>query len=155
TQTATVKVGLDTTLGVSFAHPGVADFGSAVEVKVAKSQPGATYQLVYAGADGAPVTTAPVPGTGADISLFTKPVQEDTQIRVQATRTFSASEGRPSISEPLDTTLALAVRANPALAVSIYGSPLVDPLQGVTLTIAGSQKNVTYSAFVRTLLDAD
>src|SRR5262249_39127144 len=54
--------------------------------------------------------------------------------------------------------LPLAVRANPALAVSIDGaskdgSPLVDPLGLVAITIAGTQASASYKLFARTLVD--
>ncbi len=47
------------------------------------------------------------------------------------------------------------VRPDPGLAVSVVGSPLVDPTIQFNIRIAGSQEHVTYSAYIRALVDED
>lgn len=174
-QSAILKVGLDTTLRAFMpglvalnpallnpadTDPRIVNYGSVVTVRVVGAQAAAQYQLVYKDANGTQVTTSPVMGTGADIDLVTRPLLEDTQVRVRATRTFDPAEGRTNLVALLDVVLTLAVRANPALALSIEGisqdgSPLVDPTGTATLTVFGSQPSVTYSAYRRLLLDRD
>jgi hypothetical protein len=165
--------------------PSVVDHGSQVDVRVEDAQAGACYQLVYAGSDGVEVVTPKVKGAGADLTLSIPVIEEDTQIQIRVTRTFDPGEGRPDLEAylgealplPLELDIAarrllalrlpLAVRANPTLDVSITGvalalgeppedgSPLVDPAGDTTVTIAGSQQSVSYSVYVRRLVDAD
>ncbi|HZF48936.1 MAG TPA: hypothetical protein VE093_09820 [Polyangiaceae bacterium] len=171
-QTVTAKVGLDKSIR-AWIHDAPAlnpssippqdtdariiDYGGTVEVRIADTQVGVSYHLFYVGPGGAKVSTEPKPGVGggAEISLVTPPIFEDTNIGIQATRDFDESGGLEDLSEPLDAALPLAVRANPDVAVSIVGSPLVDPDAPATLRIDGSQASVGYSVFIRTLLDAD
>lgn len=174
-QSAVLKVGLNTKLrafmpaavALNPAHtspadtdPRIVDYGSVVTVRVIGAQAAARYQLEYKDATGNLVTTSPVIGTGADIDLVTPPMLEDTQVRVRVTRIFDPAEGRANLGALLDVVLTLAVRANPAIALSVEGtsrdgSPLVDPAGAATLTAVGSQRSVVYSAYVRPLLDGD
>lgn len=168
--TVTVKVGLNTRLRAwipdlpplnpgptrpSDTAPRIADHGSVVEVRIAGAQAGAHYELVYPGPGGVVISTEPELGTGAELSLRTQPVEEDTTIRIRVSRRFGSPEFGPDLEGWLEAELPLAVRADPALDVAIEGSSLVDPQGDVTLTIAHSQSSVVYSAYVRTLRDAD
>lgn len=154
TETATVKVGFDTSLRVYFPGPALVDFGAVALVRIERSQENALYQLAYVGADGAPVLTSGAMGTEGELSLSTGPVEEDTPIRVKVSRTFDPSEQRADISDFLTTTLSLSVRADPSRAVSAKGSPIVDP-KAAAILVASSQKSVIYRAFVRPLRDAE
>lgn len=153
----TVKVGLDQDLPTTL--PGVnpqlplVDYGTKVEVRIDETQPGVSYRLIDA--KETEVSAAPVTGNGATISLFTKPVTEDLVLRIKATREFDAAEGRPALKTILEVSLPVAVRANPALAVSVDTSPLCEFQGTVKLNLAGSQKSTVYSVYARTLLDGD
>lgn len=153
----TVKVGLDqdlpTTMPAVSPDVPIVDYGSKVEVRIDETQPGVSYRLIDA--KEVEVSAAPVTGNGATISLFTKPVTEDLVLRIKATREFDAAEGRPALKTILDASLPLAVRANPALGVSIDTSPICEFQGTVKLNLTGSQKSTFYSVYVRTLLDAD
>jgi hypothetical protein len=171
-QEVTVKVGLDTAIR-AWIHDAppltpdiyapkdtdarIIDYGGAVEVRIADTQVGADYSLFFAVPGGAEVSTPPKPGvgSGAELSLFTPPIFEDTSIRILASRNFDNSGGLEDLSEPLDAVLPLAVRANPDVTVSVVGSPVVDPEVPVKLTIDNSQTSVSYTVFVRRLLDVD
>lgn len=156
--------------------PRVTDHGATVDVSVEDAQAMVRYQLVYIGPDGSLVSTTPtdeVPANGTDLTLTTGVLTEDTQILVHMTRTFEPAEGRPDLEGYIEQephaaspppwnylVLPLAVRADPALALAIDGasmdgSPLVDPLGPVTITIAASQASVVYTAYARPLLDGD
>lgn len=183
--TAKIKVGLNTGLRARIAgsllnplssgdlDPRVTDHGTTVEVSVEGAQALVRYQLIYPGPDGASVSTPlsdEVPVNGMDLALATGTVTEDTQIDVHMTRKF-ANPGQPDLEGYLEREphasspppwntlkLPLAVRANPALALTLQGaandgSPLVDPLGPVTIAIAGSQKSVSYSIYARPLVD--
>src|SRR5262249_3790056 len=90
--------------------------------------------------------------TGADLPFVIAGVQDDTTVTVQAIMTFDESANKEW--EALTTKAPLAVRANPQRNVAI-DSPLADPTNQVTLTIAASQQQAAYTAYVRTLHDAD
>lgn len=163
-QQVEVKVGLNTKLNAWIRDPDtslplsppIIDYGGTAQVTIEGAQAEADYQLVYADAAGTLVFTEPLyVEAGGNITLVTNAIQEDTEIRIHVTKTFAPSENRPNLSEYLEVKLPLSVRANPALAVSIDGSPLVDPVGPVTVSIEGSQQSVVYSAYVRTLSDAD
>lgn len=153
----TVKVGLDqdlpTTMPAVNPDVPIVDYGSRVEVRIDETQAGVVYRLIDA--SSVEVSAAPVTGNGATVSLFTKPVSEDLVLRIQATRDFDASEGRPALKTILDASLPLAVRANPALVVAVDTSPICEFNGTVKLNLAASQKSTTYSVYARTLLDAD
>lgn len=159
-QTATVKVGLATELPVStpeLAHvPRCVDHGSHVLVQISGSQAGATYGLIDAA--GSPIPMTP-PGRvsgnkDSAITLKARRLTEDTVIRVDVTRTFDPSEGRDPLYAVLTTELPIAVRPDRDLVVSAVGSP-IRPQGDATITIAGSQASVLYSAYVRALSDVD
>ena len=142
-------------VGQADKDPWIADHGSVVEVRIERAQAGTSYQLEYPGRGGEGILTQPVEATGADLSLYTAPVQEDTLIRIRATRTLGPMEAPEDATGWLKAELPLAVRADPSLAVRIEGSPLVDPAAKATVAIAGSQESAMYSAHVRPLRDGD
>lgn len=186
---AIIKVGLDTGVrawisGGSLLSPlsagdldtRITDYGTTASVSIEGAQVMVRYQLVYPGPGGASVLMPPSDEVSADhrdFSLTTGVLTEDTEIDVHVTRTFDPAEGRPDLDAYLEREphaaspppwnyleLPLAVRANPAVALSIDGastdgSPLVDPVGAVTITIANSQASVEYSVYARPLLDAD
>jgi len=184
--TAKIKVGLNTGLrawisGGALLNPlrsgdrdtRVTNHGTTVNVSVEDAQAVVRYQLQYPGPTGAIVSTTPtdeVPANGTDLTLTTGTVTEDTVIDVHMTRSFQ-NPGQPDLEGYLEREphahspppwnkleLPLAVRANPALSLSIDGashdgSPLVDPTGPITITIANSQASVTYSIYARPLVD--
>ncbi len=169
THVAEVKVGLDTTLTIFIdapllnpqtatgapSDPRIVDYGSNVAVKVAQSQEGVDYSIVVISANSETVVSQQdVRGNLGTVVLTSTPVQEDTQLRVRATKRFDPSEGRPTQTALLDGIMPLMVRANTGLAVSVQPSPT--PYQkDATVVIAGSQKGVSYRAFVHTLDDTE
>ena len=145
--TAAVKVGLDLGLeawidkapllkpGVdapSPSDPRIVDYGAQVEVKVANSQDGVDYRLERLAnpAAGEPneviLSVADVPGLGPGpekwISLRSRPIDEDTDIRIRATKTFDSSTGREPQTDLLEAVLPLKVRANLSLTIRLMVS---------------------------------
>ncbi|XXT24935.1 hypothetical protein WME94_25715 [Sorangium sp. So ce429] len=159
-QTATVKVGLATGLPVSTPEiaqvPRLVDHGSRVVVSISDSQAGATYGLIDGAGRPIPMTPPERVSGNKDgaITLTASRVTEDTVIRVDVQRTFDASEGRTPLHAVLATELPIAVRADRDLVVSAVGSPVL-PQGSATITIAGSQPSVLYSAHVRALSTVD
>lgn len=176
-QTATVKVGLDLTLEAKIRdaplldptidNPAdtdvrIVDYGARVEVEIKDSQEGVDYRLVYlepAKGGQTPkeveLSETEVRGTRVDIILRTKPVFEDTDIRIRATKTFDQSEDREPQTDLLDVVLPLKVRANKALQVSIVPSSIIDFKQEPVVKIAATQKNAEYRLYIRTIPDRD
>lgn len=159
-QQATVKIGLKRALpaaiqGVSADAP-LVDYGTQVTVKVQQTQSGVTYWLIDP--SGSEISAARVIGNGSEIALISKPLLEDTVLRIQAHREFAATEGREPLDAVLTASLPIAIRANPAVAVTVAapdGSAISDYAGAVTLTLAGSQISVSYSVYARPLLDAE
>ena len=169
-ETAPVEVGLDLTLVIeiaSFTTPGaqapmpaplldaaianprpsdarIVPFGALVNVRVNNSQEGVQYSLIL---DGQDAGGAGVTGDLAAIILSTGPMSEDTVIQVRATKNPEA--------EPLKAELYLKVTANPALAVSVDSSPIVDYLRDATVTVASAQRSAKYSAYVHAIRDRE
>ncbi len=169
TQVADVKVGLDATLNAfidaplldphsdhpASSDPRIADYGSAVRVKVEQSQEGVDYNLaVITGGNEAAVSQQDVRGNLDTIVLTTKPVQEDVELRVRATKRFDPSEGRQDQTTLLDVKMPLMVRARTDLAVSAQPSPL-GVGKDAAVAIAGTQTSARYVAYIRTLGDGD
>ena len=168
-QVAEVKVGLDTTLTALIdapllnpgtdsgapSDPRIADYGSNVAVEVQQSQEGVDYSLVVvSGSSETIISQKEVRGNLSTIVLTSNPVQEDTQLRVRATKRFDASEGRPTQTALLDVVLTLMVRANTALTVSVQPSPT--PFQkDATIIVAGTQKTASYRVYVHTVADTE
>lgn len=173
-ETATVKVGLDVGLKAALLppvpQPPIVAFATPVEVEIAQSQEGVDYRLVHfpAGepADATDVAAAAndailsandasVRGTGAAIVLRSKPMAEDTVIRIRATKIFDAAEARPPQTDILTVRLPLFVRADPGLAVTTATAPIVDFRADAGIRIAASQASARYQAFSRRIADAD
>jgi hypothetical protein len=163
---APVKVGIDTTLVIELrdlplldsklpsvqpSDPRIVAYGQSVQVWVVQSQEEVQYSLVLDGGD----QPQAVRGDLHDIALSTGPMKEDALIQVRATKKFLASENRDTETVLLDAKLYLKVRADPAAAVSMDPSPIVDYGQDATLKVAKTQANVTYRAYARTLPDID
>jgi hypothetical protein len=172
-QTATVKVGLDVTLQAWIrdvplleptserpapTDPRIISYGTSVEVEISNSQEGVDYHLVSATASGQAaeevLSVASGRGNLHDITLRTKPISEDTDLRIRATKTFDPAENRDSQTALLDSVLPLKVRANPALQVAV-ASAIVDFQQATTVTIAETQRSVHYQIFLRPIPDRD
>nr|VFK13473.1 MAG: hypothetical protein BECKLPF1236B_GA0070989_10483 [Candidatus Kentron sp. LPFa] len=167
-ETATVKVGLDVDLKASIQNaptldatidtpedtdPRIVDYGAEVEVELRNSQEGVDYRLVTLDKDGNKI---PLPG-GADvrgdfknITLSAKPVTEDIDIRIRATKTFEDDEDRDDQIDLLKIVLPLRVRANPALAVSTAPA-IIDFGAKSTVRIANTQKSAKYQLYIRAI----
>lgn len=177
-ETAPVQVGLDRTLVIEIASyttpaapapvpvplldpaianprpsdPRIVPFGAFVNVRVNNSQEGVQYSLMLDGKDAGGVA---VTGDLAAIILPAGPISEDTVIQVRATKTFLAADNRVPETEPLDATLYLKVSANPALAVSVDSSAIVDYQRAATVTVAGAQRSAKYRAYVHAIRDQE
>ena len=171
-QTATVKVGLDTSLNGWIRAPHlekqksdtnlmdaaarVIHYGESVAVEVENSQEGVDYQLVVVKGDEETVISfADVKGDLRNIILMSGPVYEDVDIRIRATKTFDPSQNRETQTALLDVVLPLKVRANTEQALSVSPAPIVDYGQSPTLTIASSQQDVVYQLYMRVISDRD
>jgi hypothetical protein len=133
------------------ADPRLVPFGAAVDVRV-KSQEGVQYSLILNGQD---TSTPTVTGDLSAIVLRTPALQEDTVIQVRATKHFPAAERRNPETTPLDMTLYVKVSANPALAVSVAGTSIVDHRQDAAIRIANTQKSAQYRVYARAIPDRD
>jgi hypothetical protein len=169
TQVADVKVGLDATLNAfisaplldphndhpASSDPRITDYGSTVTVKVEESQEGVDYNLaVVTGDKEVVVSQQDVRGNLDTIVLKTKPVGEDVELRVRATKRFDPSEGRQDQTALLDLKMPLMVRARTDLAVSAQPIPLGFG-KDAAVVIAGTQVSARYVAYIRTLADQD
>lgn len=161
-QKATVKIGLRRDLPVTFqgisADAPLVDYGSQVTVKIQQTQSGVSYWLIDP--SGAQVSMTRAIGNGSEVSLLSKPLLEDTVLRIEGRREFDASENREPLDTILSATQAIAVRANPAVTAVVStgatdSSVISDYAGAATLTLTGSQKSVVYSAYARPLLDAE
>lgn len=166
---ALVKVGIDTTLEISFtkeqnlplldptrlvphaSDPRIVVYGRSVNVQVAKTQEGVEYSLVL---DGHELEKS-ITGDLGDIVLKTGPVFEDAVIQVRATKNFLASENREPEITLLDAKLYLKVMANPTLVVSVEPASIIDHQQHATINIANTQPNAKYQVYTRAIADAD
>ncbi|MFN8459462.1 MAG: hypothetical protein U0401_33230 [Anaerolineae bacterium] len=173
--TATVKVGLDTSLNAwipeaplldptngSLTAPRLIPYGAQVKVEIENSQEGVDYHLIYFKAatrgqkpEEVVFSEAKVRGDLHNIKLTTLPVYEDTDIRIRATKTFDPSEHRATQTTLLDTILPLRVRANSALPLSVEPSTIIDFNQPATIKLANTQPSVTYQLYLRAIPDRD
>nr|VFK77830.1 MAG: hypothetical protein BECKSD772D_GA0070982_100244 [Candidatus Kentron sp. SD] len=168
-ETATVKVGLDVSLKASIKNaptldatidtpkdtdPRIVDYNTSVEVELRNSQEGVHYRLVTLdGKEKITLSDGPdVLGDLKNITLPAKPVTEDVDIRILATKTFESENREPQISL-LEIVLPLKVRANPALAVSASPS-IIDFGAKSTVRIASTQKSAKYQLYIRAIPDS-
>lgn len=165
-QTATVKVGLDTSLNASILVPQFAPspsdavatylihYGEAVDVLIENSQEGVDYRLVVV-QDGREetVSVADARGNLRDIVLSTPPMQDDVDIRIRATKTFEDGQKSDTRTALLDVILPLKIRANTELSVTT--TAVIDYQQSASLTITDSQQGVQYQLYHYTITDRD
>ncbi|MCP4699277.1 MAG: hypothetical protein GY862_20880 [Gammaproteobacteria bacterium] len=167
-KTATVKVGLDVALTASIQNapyldpaiekpavtaPRIVDYGASVTVEIQNSQEGVDYQLVCFTPAEEVLSAANVRGTLHNIILTIQSINEDTDIRIRAVKTFDESE-RATQTALLNTVLPLKVRANPALSVSA-ASAIIDYEASATLKIANTQTSSAYQLYIRPIPDRD
>jgi len=164
-ESAPVKVGIDADLVVEIvakpldpanekpqpADPRIVPYGGSADVRIYKSQEGVQYSLII----GKVGMTQFITGDLHDVVLSTGPMLEDAVIQVSATKTFLASENKASDTSTLSATRLLAVRANPALAVSVDPSPILDYQQDAAIKIAHTQSSAKYRAHARTIRDVE
>lgn len=130
------------------------DHGAEVDVEVAGSQPGVVYRLVLA--DGATVVSqADVRGDRGNIVLRTRPITEDTELRVLALRDFDASLGQAPQQSLLDAVLPVVVRANAELTVTLSPGVIIDYNGSATVTIENAEPGVAYRLYARAILDRE
>jgi hypothetical protein len=134
------------------SDPRLVPFGAAVDVRINKSQEGVQYALILNGQDlSSPIVT----GDSSAVFLTTPAMQEDTVILVRATKHFPAADQRDPETAPLEMTLYLKTSANPALAVSVVGSPIAGFGEDATLSIAATQRSAKYRVYTRAVPDRD
>jgi len=168
-QAAEVKVGLDATLKAfsdaplldphednpAYDAPRIVEYGVPAAVKVELSQEGVDYNLVMlSGEQETAVSEEDERGNLTTIVLTSKPLQEDVELRVRATKRFDPKEGRQNQTALLDARIQLMVRARKDLALAAQPLPLPYG-KDATLMIAGTQTSARYAAYVRTLGDTD
>ena len=130
------------------------DHGAAIEVEVAGSQPGVMYRLVLA--DGATVVSqTDVRGDRGNIVLRTRPITEDTELRVLALRDFDASLGQAPQQSLLDAVLPVVVRANADLSVVLDPGAIIDYGGSASVTIENAEPGVAYRLYARPILDRE
>ncbi len=136
--------------------PRIVDHGSEVEVEIASSQEGVDYRLVLVdGDDVIELSQNDVRGTLGTIVLVSKPVTDDMDIRILATRTFDPSENLDPQSDLLEVVLPLRVRAHAGLAVSVTPGIIIDYQGDATVVIEDSQPGVDYRLYARMIPDRD
>jgi hypothetical protein len=168
-QAAEVKVGLDTTLNAfsdaplldpyddsaAANNPRIVAYGASASVKVELSQEGVDYNLVILSGDQETIVSQEdVRGNLSTIVLTSKPLQEDVELRVRATKRFDPEEGRQNQTALLDARIPLMVRARSNLAVAAQPFPLPYG-KSAELVIGTTQVSAHYAAYVRTLDDSD
>ncbi len=174
---AAIKVGLDKSLSAEIldappldpaavdripAEPRIIDYGTAVKVRIRKSQEGVDYRLVYfkPGNPAAEVKLSDGPdvrGDLDDIILSSGPINEDEDIdlRIRASKTLDPSERRASLTDLLEVALPLRIRARRTLRVAVEPSPIVNYQQGVTVKIEETQKSAKYRLYFCAIPDRD
>jgi hypothetical protein len=178
-QQATVKVGIDVTLDARIRidppatillDPGIenpanldarlVDHGAQVEVEIDSSQEGVDYRLVH-GAPGQEqeLSQADVRGNLRTIVLQTRPVYEDIDIQIRATKTFERSEDRTENRETrtdlLEAILPLKVRARRDIPLDVAPSPVIDFDHQATVRLGETQRSASYQLYIRAIPDGD
>jgi hypothetical protein len=172
-ETATVKVGLDLTLNAVVLPedgptPRVLDFGATVTVLIPFSQDGVDYRLVRfpngepahpddmaAAANDDIVSDGDhtVRGTGGPIQLPSKPLQNDTVLRIRAIKVFDATLARPPQTNILAVHLPVFVRADTGLAVTSDPGPIFDFQAARFARVAAARAGVEYRAVLLRVAD--
>jgi len=173
-ETATVKVGLDLVLDAVVLPadgptPRVLDFGAGVTVLIPFSQDGVDYRLVdFLGGDPAhPDDMAAaarddivsdgdrtVRGTGGPIQLPSKPLRDDTRLRIRAIKVFDAALTRPPQTNILAARLPVFVRPNSGLVISSDPGPIFDFQAPRFVRVAAAQAGVEYRPVLMPVADA-
>lgn len=173
-RTATVKVGLDVTLDARIRAPALdagnenprdtdprivfyqaGAGGATIEVEIDSSQEGVDYELVDAADEQTVLSTESVRGDLKTIVLTTRPITEDIDIRIRATKEFDPSEGRDTQVAMLDIVLPLKVRANPELPVSVAGGSILGYGRDAVIELASTQRSVQYQLYIRDIRDQE
>jgi hypothetical protein len=164
---APVKVGIDSTLAVSFkephpllfatirdpihSDPRIVPYGTVVDIQVDNTQKGVEYSLELNGN----AQTSGIFGDLKSIVLQAPAMHEDSVIKVRATKHFHHHENRADETTLLDASLYLKVMANPKLGVSIVPSAIIAYQGDTELTVSASQKSTQYRAYMRKIADTD
>jgi hypothetical protein len=167
---APVAIGLDNSIPAAIAGfdapPVVVDFGASVTIMLSYSQEAVAYRLVTrpkgkAAADDdlaaldtdIPLTEgADVRGTGGPITLRSRPLVEDSIVRVRMVKTFPGR--RETQVSLLTAPFAIHVRADRDRPIAV-APPVVDHNGAPTLTIAGAQRGVRYALHLARIADTD
>ncbi|WP_437316198.1 hypothetical protein [Sorangium sp. So ce385] len=164
-QQATVKVGLDVALRARIldaaplvdpdagapadGDPRIVAYGAQVRVQIDHSQEGVDYRLVRLDGEGGEeqALSEDVRGDLSDIVLLARPVREDLDLRIRATR-----ETHTAL---LDIVLPLKVRARTDLPVALEPSSVVNFGEGAALRIESTQTSASYMLYVGAVPDRD
>ena len=156
-QTVSIQVGLDTSLDVTFDPVGIVtqttiDYNDTVVVIVKNSQEGILYELFEDVEDGAALSAQAERGDKGDLVILAGLIneaqqiigfREDIDIKVKAYR-----ETDPDTFVFLDARVSVAVRPNPAVALSIDDAVL-DHAATATLVLADAQDSTDYHLYQR------
>ena len=166
---ASIKVGLNTSLGVQFADnpaltpldagktdrsdPHIVNYGEnkSINIEVLYSQEGVQYTLIL---DGVEVPASTVTGNLATITLATGRIDEDTHIQVQAKKSFDGDLDKPDEIVILEASLYLKVRANPQLELAL-NAPILGYQDDLAITISNTQESAAYRLWTRTITDSE
>ncbi|SEA48351.1 hypothetical protein SAMN05660964_01690 [Thiothrix caldifontis] len=178
-QTASIKVGLDTTLEAEITgeidsdghiHPitlltppagspnpiaaRLIHFSHLITVAVRHSQEGVNYQLFPAQDARRTALSEAVTGLGSGnaITIHSHALEDDTDIHIRISRTPAGGSAQTNW---LNTLLPLKVRANPNLTVAATPSPILAFGAQPMLTLTASQPTVAYQAFQHSLADSE
>ena len=173
--TAPVKVGLDIDLEAVILpadglQPRLIDYGGVITVRIAQSQNGVDYRLVQFPAGDPPhpedmaaaandsILSAgdlTVRGTGGAIDLVSKPMAEDTVLRIREIKVFDTAIGRPPQTNILTARLPLLVRADPGRGIIAVPAAVVDFQTVASVRVAQAQAGVSYRACVHRIADQE
>ena len=162
-QTVSIQVGLDTTLEVTFDPVGIrtqitVDYNDTLVVIIKNSQEGVLYELFEDVDDGTALSAAAERGDKGDLPILAGLIDEDQQlvgfredigIKVKAYRATD-----PNNFVFLDARVAVAVRPNPAVALSIDNAVL-EHAATATLALAGTQDSAGYQLYQRLIAPAE
>lgn len=167
--TAPVAIGLDSSIPAVVAGfdgvPALIDFAAAITVELPHSQEAVAYRLVNrppkdraADTDLAALDTdillsegGDVRGTGGPITLRSKPLTDDSVVRVRLVKTFPGR--RETQVSLLTVPLPVYVRADRNRQVAV-APPVVDYTGTPTLTVGGAQAGVQYALHLAPIPDA-
>jgi hypothetical protein len=136
------------------------DWGVQAEIEVLESQEGVTYQLIENAKDLSDpakdrvVSAQPVVGTSGTITLRTKPIAEDVDLRIRASKVIGTAPNTVTRTGILDLVLPLRVRANPAIPAQLV-PPVVAYGGAAVVRLDTTQASAAYRVYRSRVRDRD